>query len=312
MEREILKKAAAFLREAELLRFEFIAAEKAHFPVAALCRVMKVSRSAFYAWSTREESERSKRDRQLEVLIRAAHDGSRKTYGSPRVHAELREHGHRISRKRVIRLMQRADLRARVRRRYRRHVVAENEQPLPANILDRNFDADAPNKAWVADTTELKTSSGRLFLAAVIDLYARVVVGWAISAVNDRHLVLRALDAGLRRRGTCAGLVHHSDQGSPYASEDYQTLLKKRGITSSMSRKANCYDNAVVESFFATLKAELGERFESNRDAKAKLFDYIEVFYNQKRRHSSLGYATPAEYERAASDNHPILGHQRS
>ena len=276
--------------------------EKAHFPIAVLCRVMKVSRSGFYAWSTREEPERAKQDRKLEVLVRAAHDGSRKTYGSPRVHAELAAQGHRISRKRVIKLMKRAGLRARVRRRYRRHVVAENGQPLPANVLERNFRPDAPNKVWVADTTELKTNSGRLFLAVVIDLYARVVVGWAISAVNDRHLVLRALDAALLRRGPCAGLIHHSDQGSPYASDDYQNLLKKRGVTSSMSRKGNCYDNAVMEAFFSTLKAELGEHFESNRDAKYQLFDYIEVFYNQKRRHSSLGYATPTEHERAATE----------
>lgn len=265
---------------------------------------MKVSRSGYYAWSTREESERSKKDRQLEVLIRAVHHGSRKTYGSPRVHADLLAQGHRISRKRVIKLMKRAGLQARVRRRYRQHVVAENEQPLPANVLDRDFQPDAPNRAWVADTTELRTGSGRLFLAAVIDLYARVVVGWAISAVNDRHLVLRALESALRRRGSCAGLLHHSDQGSPYASEDYQRALKGRGITTSMSRKGNCYDNAVMESFFSTLKAELGEHFESNRDAKVQLFDYIEVFYNQKRRHSSLGYATPAEFERAASEMH--------
>lgn len=227
------------------MRFEFIAAEKAHFPVAVLCRVMKVSRSGFYAWSTHEESARSIKDRQLEVLVRAAHDGSRKTYGSPRVHADLLAQGHRISRKRVIKLMKRAGLRARIRRRYRRHVVAENEQPLPANVLDRNFQPDAPNKVWVADTTELKTNGGRLFLAVVIDLYARIVVGWAISAVNDRHLVLRALDGALRRRGPCAGLLHHSDQGSPYASEDYQRALASRGITTSMSRRGNCYDNAV-------------------------------------------------------------------
>lgn len=263
---------------------------------------MRVSRSGFYAWLTGKECERAKVDRQLEALISASFKASYRTYGSPRIHADLIAAGKKVSRKRVIRLMRKAGLRARVRRRYRRHVVAENEQPLPANVLDRNFRPDAPNKVWVADTTELKTNSGRLFLAVVIDLYARVVVGWAIGAVNDRHLVLRALDAALHRRGPCAGLLHHSDQGSPYASDDYQQLLEKRGITSSMSRKGNCYDNAVMEAFFSTVKAELGEHFESNRDAKDKLFGYIEVFYNQKRRHSSLGYATPAEYERAASE----------
>jgi len=263
---------------------------------------MKVSRSGYYAWSTREECERAKLDRQLDALISASFEASYRTYGSPRIHADLVAAGKNVSRKRVIRLMQKAGLRARVRRRYRRHVVAENEQPLPANILDRNFQTDAPNKIWVADTTELKTGSGRFFLAVVLDLYARMAVGWAIGAVNDRHLVQRALDAALRRRGRCDGLLHHSDQGSPYASEDYQRTLKSRGIATSMSRRGNCYDNAVMEPFFSTLKVELGEHFESHRSAKDKLFDYIEVFYNQKRRHSSLGYATPAEAERTASE----------
>ena len=178
--------------------------------------------------------------------------------------------------------------------------MEENQQPIPPNILDRQFNPDRPNKVWVGDTTELGTPSGRLFLAVVLDLFARLVVGWAISAVNDRHLVLRALDIAIKHRGPPVGMMHHSDQGSPYASEDYAKALERRGIVSSMSRRGNCYDNAAMESFFSTLKAELGEKFENHGDAKLQLFDYLEVFYNQKRLHSTLGYRTPAAYDRAA------------
>lgn len=281
------------------MRFEFIRAEKAYFPVKVLCKVMQVSRSGYYAWASRRESARSRKDRQLVALIRASYEGSRKTYGSPRVHADLAAQGHRVSRKRIIKLMRAMGLRARVRRRYRPQVATENEQPLPGNVLDRNFHADAPNKVWVADTTELRTKSGRLFLAAVLDLYARVIVGWAISAVNDRHLVLRALDAALHHRGPCAGLLHHSDQGSPYASDDYQRLLKQRGIRSSMSRKGNCYDNACIESFHSILKKELVylEKFKTRKEAQSKIFEYIEFFYNRKRVHSAIGYLTPIQCE---------------
>ena len=163
----------------------------------------------------------------------------------------------------------------------------------------QRFDAEGPNQRWVGDTTELRVGeSGRVFLAAVLDLYSRFIVGWALSAVNDRQLVIRALEMALRRRCPESGLMHHSDQGSPYASEDYQNILVAHGVTCSMSRRGNCYDNAVAESWFSTLKSELGERFESYAETKEQLFDYIEVFYNQRRRHSALDYVSPAEYER--------------
>lgn len=188
---------------------------------------------------------------------------------------------------------------ARVRRRYKCTTMSDHDQPIAPNLLARRFEAEGPNQRWVGDTTELRVGeNGRVFLAAVVDLYSRFVVGWALSAVNDRQLVIRALEMALRRRCPEAGLMHHSDQGSPYASEDYQNVLGAHGITCSMSRRGNCYDNAVAESWFSTLKAELGERFESYADAKEKLFDYIEVFYNQKRRHSALDYVSPGEYER--------------
>jgi len=178
--------------------------------------------------------------------------------------------------------------------------VEESQQPVAANLLARDFAAKLPNVKWVGDTTELQVEGGRIFLAVVVDLFSRMVVGWATSAVNNRYLVLKALDMAVRRRCPDAGLLHHSDQGSPYTSEDYQGALKLKGITCSMSRKGNCYDNAAMESWMSTLKAELGERFETHAVAKEELFEYIEIFYNQQRRHSALGYVSPVEYERAA------------
>jgi putative transposase len=214
------------------------------------------------------------------------------------VHLALRKQQVFVSRKRVIRLMQKDGLVARVRRRYRCTTMSDHDQPVAGNLLGRQFTADAPNQRWVGDTTELTTPGGKLYLAAIVDLHSRFVVGWALSAMNNRYLTIRALDMALRRRCPDAGLLHHSDQGSTYASEDYQRILEVHGITCSMSRKGNCYDNAAMESWFSTLKSELGERFENGTDAKVQLFDYIEVFYNQERMHSAIGYTSPAEFER--------------
>jgi transposase InsO family protein len=282
------------------VKFAFIAAEKAQVPVTKLCKALQVSRAGFYAWASRAESQRAVEDRKLEVLVREAHERSRRTYGSPRVLAELRAQGVSIGRKRVMRIMRSAGLRARIRKRYRRYVVAEHDQPIADNLLAREFAATVPNEKWVSDTTELQVEGGRIFLAVVLDLFSRMVVGWATSAVNNRHLVLKALDMAVKRRYPDAGLLHHSDQGSPYTSEDYQRALVLRGITCSMSRRGNCYDNAAMESWMSTLKAELGERFETHAVAKEELFEYVEIFYNQQRRHSALGYVSPVEYERAA------------
>jgi putative transposase len=258
--------------------------------------------SGFYAWRERPESAHAVEDRRLSVLVRAAHEHGRKTYGSPRVHAELVDDGERLSRKRVARLMREQKLVARQRRRYKCTTMSDHDQPVAANLLDRHFYAEAPNQRWVGDTTEFLVGDGgaKLYLAVILDLFSRFVVGWALSAVNDRHLTIKALDAAIRRRCPGAGLLHHSDQGSTYASEDYQDILVRHGLTCSMSRRENCYDNAPMESWNSTLKSELGERFESYSAAKEQLFDYIEVFYNQQRRHSALGYASPAQYERSA------------
>jgi len=188
---------------------------------------------------------------------------------------------------------------ARVRKRYKRTTMSAHDQPVADNLLRQEFTAARPNQRWVGDTSELRIGqSGKAYLAVVLDLYSRFVVGWAVSAVNDRHLTIKALDMAVKRRCPEAGLLHHSDQGSTYASEDYQAVLATHGITCSMSRRGNCYDNAVMEAFFSTVKSEIGEWFESHGDAKAQLFDYLEVFYNQRRRHSSAGRMSPAAYER--------------
>jgi len=281
------------------VKFALIEAEKASCPVAISCKALDVSRPGFYAWRGRPESTRARDDHRLEVKVRESFERSRKNYGSPRILKDLKAQDEHVSRKRVIRLMQQQGLVARVRRRYKCTTMSDHDQPVAANLLARRFEADLPNQRWVGDTTELRIGeSGRLFLAAILDLHSRFVVGWALSAVNDRHLAIKALDSALRRRCPDAGLLHHSDQGSTYASDDYQDVLRAQGITCSMSRRGNCYDNAVAESWFSTLKAELGERFDSYASAKENLFDYIEIFYNQQRRHSSLDYVSPAEYEK--------------
>lgn len=284
------------------MKFAFIA-EAAGRPVSLWCRVLGVSRSGYYALRARGDSLHVRDDRRLAMLVREAHERSRRSYGSPRVHAELAARDVRVSRKRVVRLMQQEGLKGRVRRRYKCTTMSDHEQPVAANLLDRRFEAEHANQRWVSDTTELRIGeNGRVFLAAILDLFSRFIVGWALSAVNDRHLVLKALAMAIRRRCPNAGLLHHSDQASTYASDDYQKVLEAHGITCSMSRRGNCIDNAAMESWFSTFKSELGERFESHAQAKEKAFDYIEVFYNQKRRHSSLGYLSPADYERLHRD----------
>jgi transposase InsO family protein len=261
-----------------------------------------VSVSGFYAWQERPASARVQRDQQLRVQIRASHAASRRRYGRPRVWKDLHEAGEHVSEKRVGRLMRADGLRGRSRKRFRLTTMSAHDQPVAANVLARQFTAERPNQRWVSDTTEFSVgSSAKLYLAAILDLYSRFVVGWAVSAVNDRHLALRALDMALKRRCPEAGLLHHSDQGCTYASAEYRGRLEQHGITCSMSRRGNCYDNAVIESWFSTVKSEEAERFESYAHANKALFDYIEVFYNQRRRHSTLGQISPAEFEKRAA-----------
>jgi putative transposase len=285
------------------VRFAFIAAKMAEFPITVLCRVLEVSRAGFYASIGRPPPPRAVEDEKLAVLVREAHEKSRRTYGSPRVQAELADvHGVYVSRKRIIRLMQQQGLKARVRKRFKCTTNSDHDQPVAANLLDRNFEADRPNQKWVGDTTELVTANGKLFLAVILDLFSKYVVGWSLSPVNDRHLTIAALKRAVLQRCPGADLLHHSDQGSTYASEDYQDILAEHGITCSMSRKGEVLDNAAMEAWNSTFKFECGERFETNEVAEAKTFDYIEVFYNRQRRHSAIGYVSPAEFEKAFTE----------
>jgi transposase InsO family protein len=283
------------------MRFTFIAAKRAEHTVSILCRCLRVTRSGFYAWQRRPESTHARDDRRLKVLVRTSFEESKHRYGSPRVHEDLLEQQEHVSRKRVIRLMKEEGLKARMRKRYTVTTMSDHDQPVAANLLDRQFTAESVNQRWVGDTTEFVIGeSGKLYLAAILDLFSRFVVGWAISPANDRHLVMQALDMALRRRCPESGLLHHSDRGSPYASADYQAVLAAHGITCSMSGSGDCYDNAVMEAFFSTVKIELGDRFANGDDGKRQLFEYIEVFYNQRRRHSTIGYISPATFERRA------------
>ena len=285
------------------MRFAFIAAKKAEHRVTILCRCMQVTRSGFYAWTRRGLSARAQRDRVLRTKLRAFHAASHDRYGRPRLWKDLKEDGEAVSEKRVRRLMREEGLQGKVPRRFKQTTDSQHEDPIAANLLDRDFTAAAANQRWVGDTTEFVIGDGgaKLYLAAILDLYSRFVVGWAISAVNDRRLTLRALEMAVQRRCPEPGLLHHSDRGCTYTCDDYQTYLAARGITCSMSRRADCYDNAVMESFFASVKKEEADRFASYGDAKMALFDYIEVFYNQRRRHSTLGQISPAAFERRAA-----------
>jgi transposase InsO family protein len=281
------------------VKFCFIDAEKAQFPVAVLCRHLGVSRSGYYAWAKRSESARRQGDQALTLEVAAIHHDSRGTYGAPRVHAELRARGRRHSRKRVARLLRQQGLRARPRRRFvRSSTDSAPSRPAAANVLERRFEPGQPTRVWAGDLTYIWTGEGWLYLAVLLELSSRKVVGWAMGERIDRELALSALRMALL--GAAAPELHHSDRGSQYASEDYRRLLEEQGIECSMSRKGNCWDNAVVESFFSTLKQELvySTHFQTREEAKRALFEYIEVFYNRKRRHSALGYLSPTEYER--------------
>ena len=282
------------------MRFAFIVAEKAAFPIRLLCRTRQVSRAGFYAWHTRPPAPRAQADARLGLEIAAIHAETRQRYGSPRIHAELADRGCRTSRKRVARLMRVGGLAARRRRRFR--VTTQSRQPFPIapNVLARQFEWAAPDQAWVSDITYIPTGEGWLYLAVILDLCSRFAVGWAMSERITDDLALDALGLALARRRPPQGLLHHSDRGSQYASGDYQRVLAQHGIVCSMSRRGDCWDNAVAESFFATLKVELvhDATWATRTAARSELFDYLEVFYNGQRRHSALGYLSPRAFER--------------
>jgi len=265
-----------------------------------MCRTLNVSSSGFHAWKKRAESNRAKDDQRLGTKIAAIHRQSRGTYGSPRIHQELIAQEVAIGRKRVARLMRERGITARLPRRYRRTTDSDHDLAVADNVLSRSFTVERPDRAWVTDITYIWTWEGWLYLAVVIDLFSRRVVGWSMTDHLRTELVLNALTMALGQRFPEGELVHHSDRGSQYASEVYREALRDHGIICSMSRKGDCWDNAVVESFFGTLKTELIHRrsWPSRREVRLAVAEYIEVFYNRQRRHSFLGYRSPAEFER--------------
>jgi transposase InsO family protein len=269
--------------------------------VRELCRVLEVSESGYHTWRKRPQSRRAEQDERLLKQIEASYHQSRRTYGSPRVWKDLREQGERISEKRVARLMRQSGLQGAVPRK--RRVVttdSKHQHPIAENLLDRQFAATAPDQKWVSDITYVDTCEGWLYLATVMDLFSRRIVGWSMSEHIDQQLTLSALRMALEARQPGTDLLHHSDRGSQYAAASYQRLLRDWGISSSMSRTGNCWDNAVIESWHRTLKVELigGDCYGTRDEARWSIFEYIEVFYNQRRRHSTLGYKSPAEFER--------------
>lgn len=282
------------------MRYQFIQKYNAQFPLLALCRVMRVSPSGYRAWQTRPLSARQQQERRLLAHIRAAHKQSQGSYGSPRIQQELKGQGIPCGRHRIARLMRRHGITAQPLRRFAVTTDSAHALPVALNRLGQNFRVERPNTAWSADITYLWTDEGWLYLAVVLDLWSRRVIGWSLRKSVDRTLVIAALEGALSQRRPSTGLICHSDRGSQYASGDYQARLRQAGALCSMSRKGNCYDNAPVESFFASLKRELIHRtsFATRKEARLAVFEWIAVWYNRKRRHSSLGYLSPEQFEK--------------
>ena len=282
------------------MKYRFIRTHRSDYKVTTMCRVLEVSTSGFYDWLNRPPSHRAQENERLTASIRQFHQASRRTYGSPRIFRDLRASGERCGIHRVARLMQRYRIQAKMTRRF---VVTtdsrETQQPAP-DLLRRDFTASQPSEAWVSDTTFIPTREGWLYLAVILDLYSRQVIGWSMGTRNTAALVSDALTMALWRRGKVKHVIVHSDQGSTYASADYRKQLKDNELWCSMSRRGECLDNAVAESFFGTLKTELvhDEDYRTRSQARQSLFEYIEVFYNRQRRHASAGYLPPAEFER--------------
>jgi len=264
-----------------------------------MCRVLGVSTSGFYIWKRNTGSSREKQNLKLVTHIKAVHEESRKTYGSPRIHAELSSRDIRCGKNRVARLMRQKGIQARHKRKFKATTDSNHHLPVYDNCLNRAFDVASANMSWVADITYIWTREGWLYLAVILDLFSRKIIGWSMKERMEKQLVIDALLMALGQRKPVRGMLHHSDRGSQYASKEYQALLKESRISCSMSRKANCWDNAVVESFFSTLKREWvqGKGYRTRSDARSDIFYFIETWYNRKRRHSTLGYLSPTDFE---------------
>jgi putative transposase len=282
------------------VKYAVIAAHVRLFSVAFMCRVLGLAPSGYYAWLQRSPSKKSTQDDVLLTHVRAAFHASRRRYGSPRVHAELRAAGHRVARKRIARLMRQDGLRARPRRRFVRTTQSRHAFPIAQNVVARDFEVSAPNQVWVSDLTYLRTQTGFVYMAVVLDLFARRVVGWAVSDNLDAGIAVEALRRALALRPAPAGMIHHSDRGVHYACTDYRALLKRHAVTPSMSRKGNCWDNAVAESFFSSFafEVELSANWRDVQDVERAAAEYIDGFYNPRRRHSHNQYLSPVDFER--------------
>jgi putative transposase len=284
-------------------QYEFIRAKEATYSVAEMCRVLEVSTSAYYTWRNAPPSQRERDDERLQTAIIAAHEANRKVYGSPRITEELQAQGEKVGRRRVARLMRKNRISGLQKRRWRRTTDSRHKLPLAENILDRNFMAAAPNQVWVGDITYVWTTQGWAYVAVIIDLFSRKVVGWAVRNTLGRELAIAALTKALMLRKPPEKLVHHTDRGCQYASREYRQHLAAHGLIQSMSRAGNCYDNAACESFFASLKKELVHRvsFATRTEAYDAIADYIDNFYNPIRRHSAIGHRSPVEHESSSA-----------
>jgi len=286
--------------------YEIVDAEKANFPIKLLCEAVGKSRSGYYRYQRGLVSRRKREDLVLAQQIKAVHKASKSRYGSPKIHAVLRDNGTCTSRKRVARIMRENSLASRVKRKFRRTTNSQHKHPVAPNLLERKFTAHAPNRIWVGDITYVWTVEGWLYVAVLIDLFSRKVVGWASAKTLSRTLTMCALENAIQSRRPKPGLIHHTDRGSQYASKDYQRMIKQHGMRPSMSNKGDCFDNAVAESFFATLKKELiyGHVYFTRRQAEGNIADYIDNFYNITRVHSAIDMKSPMAYELNALTQH--------
>ncbi len=285
------------------MRYACIEHRRDQYPVRMMCQALKVSRSGYYGWRTRPESHRAKTDRELTHVIRRLHAASRGVYGSPRIRAELADEGYRVGRRKVTRLMREARLRGCPKRRFKVTTQRDPKHAVAKDLIQQDFSASRPNQRWVADITYISTHQGWLYLAVVMDLYSRKIIGWSMDQWMSRHLAINALKMAIDARQPQRALIHHSDRGGQYTSDDFREVLKQHDIECSMSSTGSCYDNAVVESFFGLLKRERVNRvrYRTRDEARADLFNYIEVFYNRKRRHGYLGNISPADYEKVSA-----------
>ncbi|WP_273545658.1 IS3 family transposase [Paenibacillus caui] len=299
-ENDILKKGDALLRQRPALIYAFIHDHRFKCRVAKMCEAFEVSRSGYYKWTKRKTSKREKRRKKLERRIRRIFLDSRRLYGSPKITKVLHKQGVRVSDKTVARIMKELGLRSRTVKKYKATTNSKHNLPVHENVLNRQFQVAAPNTFWVADITYVPTDEGWVYLASIMDLYSRKIVGFHMDERMTKELVLKALDRAYSQQRPRGEVLHHSDRGSQYASHDYQARLKRYKMKGSMSRKGNCYDNACIESFHSVLKKELVylEKFRTREQAKKRIFEYITCFYNGKRIHSSIGHFTPNEYER--------------